>query len=109
MPRAQLRRLRVTGAGRPPAELEFGPGLTLISGFSNTGKTHVLECVDFALGSGSLPREIPEADGYTEIALEIGHGETTYSIIRRLTAADVALVYEGALDDRDGEAGQTTK
>ena len=109
MPRAELRRLRVTGTGKPPAELEFGPGLTLISGYSNTGKTHILECVDFALGAGTAPREIPEARGYTDVALEIRHGEDVYSVIRRLTTADVALIHDGALADWDGEAGRTVK
>jgi hypothetical protein len=37
----QLRFLRVSGKGKKPAELEFRPGLNVISGASNTGKSYI--------------------------------------------------------------------
>ena len=97
MTRPRLVRLAVRGPGRRPATLEFGPGLTLVSGLSNTGNTHIVECIDFALGANSaLPREIPEAEGYTDIELEIMHGATTYSITRRQPAPETAVIRESS-------------
>jgi hypothetical protein len=101
-----LVRLRVSGPGKPDAEIGFGPGLTLITGRSDTGKTHILECVDFALGSGSLPKEIPERDGYDEVSLEIAHESSSYVVSRRISAPTQATRFEGTLEDWDGESGE---
>ncbi len=107
MSRAILRRLRVSGVGRASAEIDFGPKLTLITGRSDTGKTHIVECLDFALGDGGLPKEIPERDGYDEVALELQHGGSSYVISRRMSKPDAARIFTGALDDWDGQAGET--
>lgn len=107
MPRALLRRLRVSGVGVDDAEVEFGPKLTLITGRSDTGKTHIVECLDFALGDGGLPKEIPERDGYDEIALEMQHDGSVYVISRRMSTPDTVRIFTGALDDWDGRAGET--
>lgn len=107
MSRAILRRLRVSGVGRASAEIDFGPTLTLITGRSDTGKTHIVECLDFALGDGGLPKEIPERDGYDEVALELQHGGSIFVISRRMSKPDVARIFTGALDDWDGQAGET--
>lgn len=98
----------MTGNGLPPAAVDFGDGLTLITGLSNTGKSHVLECIDFALG-GSAPSEFPEAAGYTLVALEVGVDEGPHTIIRSLNDTEQATVFAGALDDWDGAAGEVLK
>lgn len=69
MARPKIQRLRVSGHGRKPAEIDFGPTLTFITGMSDTGKTHVLECVDYALGASNDPRQLPESKGYDRISL----------------------------------------
>lgn len=65
-----LRHLCFTGPDKDPAILKFGPGLNLIYGASETGKSFVLEAIDFMLGAKQL-REIPERDGYDRIWLGI--------------------------------------
>jgi AAA domain len=105
MARTTLVQLRVSGANRVPAEVSFGPGLTLITGRSDTGKTHIVECIDFALGSGSTPKEIPQRDGYDQVSLELTHGSSRYVISRRISAPDLATIYEGSLGDWDGQEG----
>ena len=106
MARTTLIRLRVSGPGREPAEVPFGPGLTLITGRSDTGKTHIVECIDFALGSGSAPKEIPERDGYDQVSLELSGGESPFVVTRRISAPDLATIYEGTLADFEDKEGQ---
>src|ERR1035441_2905838 len=67
----QLRRLRVIGKGKDPAEVEFGRGFNVISGASNTGKSYILQCIDFMLGSTKRPKRIKESIGYESVLLEI--------------------------------------
>ncbi|MGD9714638.1 MAG: AAA family ATPase [Thermomicrobiales bacterium] len=107
MARAVLRRLRVSGVGLDDAEVKFGPKLTLITGRSETGKTHIVECLDFALGDGGQPKEIPERDGYDVVALELEHDGSAYVISRRMSTPDDARIFVGPLDEWDGQAGQS--
>jgi hypothetical protein len=67
----QLRVLRATGAGKKPAEVRFGPGFNVISGASNTGKSYILQCIDFMLGGSTRPKRIDESAGYESLFLEI--------------------------------------
>jgi hypothetical protein len=62
-PGFNLTGLRLVGPGVSPAELRFAPGLNVISGPSDTGKSFVLQCIDFLLGSGKL-KLITEAARY---------------------------------------------
>jgi uncharacterized Zn finger protein (UPF0148 family) len=105
-PRLKINRLLVSGRGRPEAAIDFGDGLTLITGLSNTGKSHILECIDFAL-AGPAPRPIPEAAAYDWVALQVTHAAGTSTIVRSFTQADSgnALLFEGSLADWDGSSG----
>lgn len=66
-----LRRLALVGPGKAAAEITFTRGLNVIAGPSDTGKSFIAQCLDYALGSGNLPKEIPEAEGYSSVVLEI--------------------------------------
>ena len=50
----QIRFLLVTGPNTEPAIVEFGPGLNVIHGGSNTGKSYILRLIDYMLGASSL-------------------------------------------------------
>lgn len=87
--RIRLVSLRVVGEGKPAAEVSFGRTLTFITGDSNTGKSHILECLDFVLGAGTVPRAIPERSGYAAVELELEvDGEMT-AIRREFDNADL--------------------
>ena len=64
----QLRRVAFAGPNRD-AKVDLRPGLNVICGASDTGKSFLAESIDFMLG-GSEPRELPERDPYAEIALD---------------------------------------
>src|SRR5215217_4232709 len=55
-----LRRLSLVGPDNPPAEVVFTRGLNVIAGPSDTGKSFIAQCLDYALGGGEVPKAIPE-------------------------------------------------
>src|SRR5688500_11002637 len=66
-----IRALSLIGASVPEARVEFDSGFSLIVGPSDTGKSFILQCIDYMLGGGKAPKEIPEAAGYESARLEI--------------------------------------
>lgn len=86
-----ITRLTLTGQNVEEAEVEFSKGLNVIVGPSDTGKTFIAQCIDFATGAGSRPKEIPEATSYSKIWLEIEAGEDVYVLERALSGGDIRL------------------
>ena len=43
------------GSGKKDSSVELQPGLNLIQGRSNTGKTCIIKCIDFCFGSKHKP------------------------------------------------------
>lgn len=66
-----FRYLAFFGPGKSPADLIFSPGLNVICGASETGKSFIVESIDFMLGKENPVRDIPERDGYDRIRLAI--------------------------------------
>ena len=82
----QLRALRATGKGKTPAEVLFGPGFNVISGASNTGKSYILQCIDFMLGGSKRPKRIKESTGYESLFLEFeDHNHQFHQLERSLS------------------------
>jgi len=54
-----------------PASIQFGPGLNVIYGASETGKSFLVEAIDFMLGGKRLLRDLPERVGYDSVLLGI--------------------------------------
>jgi len=91
-------RLVVTGQGKPLAAVEFLPGANLILGPSDTGKSYVVGCIKFALGSDTTPKQIPYASGYDRLALQFLTAEDVpYTVFRSMSGGET-LFYEGHHD-----------
>jgi ElaB/YqjD/DUF883 family membrane-anchored ribosome-binding protein len=95
-----LRRIALTGPRLPTAELTFTRGLNVIAGPSDTGKSFVVQCIDYALGGGNSPKGIPEAERYTTVVLEIeaNHDQRVYTLERSLRGGRVLLTTPGEAD-----------
>ncbi|MDC3958563.1 hypothetical protein KEG38_32205 [Polyangium jinanense] len=95
-----IRRLALVGLGRAPAEMTFTRGLNVIAGPSDTGKSFIVQCLDYALGSGDPPKEIPEADGYSSVVLEIeaNSDQRVYSLERSVRGGEVLCKTDGQPD-----------
>ncbi|MGL5826623.1 MAG: hypothetical protein ACRCYU_17705 [Nocardioides sp.] len=76
MLRLTLTHLTFIGTNVDPASIEFGPQLTLVRGPSDTGKSFIVDALDFMMGASAL-KEIPERDGYSMVllGLELPSGE----------------------------------
>lgn len=85
-----LRALAYLGPGKPNAQVEFQRGLNVVCGASDTGKSYIAESVDFMLGGGDTPRDIPERVGYDRVTLtvELTEEEKTYQLERSTGGGD---------------------
>jgi len=95
-----LRRLALTGSGKEPAEVKFTRGLNVIAGPSDSGKSFIAQCLDYALGGGDRPKEIPEAEGYSSVVLEIeaNNDPRVYTLERSLRGGEVLCKTVGQSD-----------
>ncbi len=66
-----LRYLGYFGPDKCPADLLFEPGLNVICGASETGKSFIAESIDFMLGQENPVRDIEERAGYDRVRLLI--------------------------------------
>lgn len=91
-----LKSLRLTGPDVEDAEIGFEKGLNVICGPSDTGKTFILQCIDFILGGKDSPKEIPEADGYDTVFLEIEiyEGGNLITLRRSLQGGNIEVTQE---------------
>jgi len=89
----QLRFLLITGPKVEPATVEFGPGLNVIYGGSNTGKSHVLRLVDYLLGAKDPPEPIIEQAEYdlAHLGLVFDDGSEK-TLVRALQGGDIKVL-----------------
>lgn len=64
-------KIAAIGTNKPIAKLDFKKGLNVLTGASNTGKSYLLDCIDYILGARTQPKDITEAKGYEKIRAEI--------------------------------------
>ncbi|MEV4708677.1 hypothetical protein [Actinoplanes sp. NPDC049316] len=92
-----LTHLTFVGTDVPPATVDFSSTLTVIYGASDTGKSFIVDAIDFAMGSSKL-RSIRESQPYSSLLLGIKVGEEELTFIRALSGGDIE-VYEGAFKE----------
>ena len=78
----QLRFIRFLGPGKDPVEFPFNSGFNILYGSSDTGKTFLVEAIDFMLGAGDDLRDIPERNGFDSILLGLTANGKDYTIQR---------------------------
>lgn len=84
--------LWVTGLNNKPAKVSFTSGFNVVSGLSDTGKSYVFACLNFMLGGGDIPKEIPEAVGYSDVYLELKtFGGQTFTLNRKINGGHFKL------------------
>lgn len=80
----QLRRIAFRGP-KGDSSLEFVPGVNVVCGASDTGKSFLAESIDYMLGGSEL-REIPEREKYAEVELDLGISNGESCRLRRATS-----------------------
>ena len=92
-PNIQLVHLTFIGPRVEPATIDFGPGLNLIYGPSNTGKSSIFDAIDFMLGRSRKLKEIPEHDPYEYILLGLSiSGGESFTLVRNITGTDLKVI-----------------
>lgn len=67
----RIRHLAFISPIRAPVSIEFDAGLNIVYGASDTGKSFVVEAIDFMLGGKTALRDLPERVGYDRVLLGI--------------------------------------
>lgn len=107
MNRMILRRLTVSGNGKPDAVLTFETGLNVISGDSDTGKTFAFQCLDYILGAETPPKSIVEASGYSVVALDFVVADVEYRLERLIGSHKVDVISKGEKTKLSGKHDAT--
>src|SRR5271166_1911571 len=96
----QLRFLHVSGPNADPANVDFVPGLNVINGPSNTGKSHILRLIDYALGAQNPPEPIAEQALYDLVHLGVAMKDgSEKTFVRALQGGEVRII-EGLVKAR---------
>lgn len=104
----RLRHLSFHGPSKPPASISFGPGLNVVFGASNTGKSFIVETIDFMLGGKGPLRDIPERVGYDRVLLAFETLESQQFTIARSADGGAFALHEGLFWDAVPQtSGQT--
>jgi len=98
----------VQGPGKPEAALEFGPGLNVIAGASNTGKTYAWQLIDFMLGASKPPKGVPLGVGYSHSMIEISPSGGGSLTLQRALAGGGSTAYAVPIEAVESETAFET-
>jgi len=93
----QLRGISFSSPSKDSASLEFQSGLNVICGASDTGKSFMVEAIDFLLGASAKPplRDIPERIGYNQAKLVLQPTHGNVFTLERSTDGGEFRLFEG--------------
>lgn len=89
-----LNSLVVYGENKSTVSIDFSDRNSIIQGPSDTGKSYIVDCLNYCLGSSLPPRNIGLSDGYTKFILNFKINNNMYSIIRDY-AFNIERIYNG--------------
>lgn len=94
-----INNLAFLGPGKEAALINFDYGLNVVCGASDTGKSFLIEAIDFMLGGTAELRDIPERIGYDRARLAVETNEGALFTFEKSTEGGNFSLYEGALKD----------
>ena len=97
----EVKEIRFLGQGLEPSIVKFDRPVYVLNGASNTGKSFLLESIDYMLGSESIDK-IYESLSYDEISLKILLNNKPFTIYRKFPSATFEI-YEGYIDSKNNE------
>ncbi|MDG4983910.1 AAA family ATPase [Lactococcus lactis] len=83
-----IEKLIAQGKEKIDAEIRLQPGLNIITGPSNSGKSMIVDCVDYLFGGNDVPF-VEEATGYNSLSLVIQHPTGTYTLQRQVNTGTI--------------------
>lgn len=95
MNRFYIEKLIVSGGGHKTTVIDFKPGLNFILGPSNTGKSLIMDCIDYVFGftpKKTRPSKIVDNNyGYERIALHLATDNGTVILERKIGDSKIAV------------------
>ncbi len=86
----RLGRLGFSGPSKQ-SEIVFVPGVNVVCGASDTGKSFLAEAIDFMLGGSEL-KDLPEREGYNAVALDQSSTDgSSWTLERSISGGDFVL------------------
>jgi hypothetical protein len=101
----RLRHLTFVGLGKRPATIPFGPGMNVIFGDSEMGKSFIGEAIDFMLGGKGPLSDIPERVGYDRVLLGLETLDGQKVTLVRSAEGGAFRAFEGLHVDTIPETG----
>lgn len=95
----QIKSLTFHGPGKLPAIVRFQDGLNVIYGASDTGKSFIVEAIDFMFGAKGPLKDIPQAVGYDQILMVIQVSAFDVFTAKRSMGGGPFEVFEGDFSD----------
>lgn len=90
------------GSGKSDAIVSFGHGLNIIQGYSDTGKTCIVKCIDFIFGSSENPFD--KSTGYSHVTMRIVTPDGEVTLCRSIgknqiqVESDISYIENGTYD-----------
>lgn len=98
-----LRSLSLLSRTADSATVDFGEGLTVIHGATDTGKSFIFNAIDFMLGAQNL-RHVQELDDYDTVMLALRADEAYWTLARSVSGGRFTL-FEGSHTTLPAELG----
>ena len=108
-PGLRLRHLVFRGPHREAAGLEFGPGLNVLYGASEAGKSFGVQAIDFMLGGRPPLRDLPERAGYDRIYLGVETLAGEQFTLSRSVEGGAFIAFEGSHQNEPPEGVAKTE
>lgn len=85
-----IKNITVTGDGMKPSTLEFAAGLNIVCGPSNTGKSYIVECIDYLFGSSKI--RFDTTTGYNSVKASVVTKKGNISFERAIDSNKVIVI-----------------
>lgn len=84
-----IKKIIVSGPQKTDSIIEFSEGVNIIYGPSNTGKTYIVNCIDYMFGSEKEPIDI--SNGYNTIDMVVQTQNATIHLKRKIGEKKIAI------------------
>lgn len=107
-----IKRLAVTGKGKETSVVDFNAGLNIVCGPSNTGKSYIVECIDYIFGGSDIP--IESSTGYDCVKMTVKtengqvHLEREFNSNKLKVSSTDPLIESGDYGTRMGKLNANT-
>lgn len=99
--------LSYVGPRMEPATISFQRGLNVVCGASETGKSFIVESIDYMLGGSEPLRDLPERSGYDRVRLGIGPDDESPITLERSVEGGDFRSFDGLIGVGEADSEST--